>query len=208
MRSSIPSYSAVVAPLRALLESIYRVKNSRTKRAIARVPLASSWGSTHETTFAGIKSQLARSTRLAHPRDDCNLCLFTDASESHWSGILTQVPKGQLKRSIEDQEHEPLSFLSGSFSGASADWSVPEKEGFAVVESMSKLDYLVTGRKLTIFTDHYNLVYLFDPYGQNPGIARNTASKLMRWALKLNTFRYVIEHMAGERNAWADTFSR
>ncbi len=53
-----------------------------------------------------------------------------------------------------------------------------------------------------------NLVYLFDPYGRNPGIARHTASKLMRWAIKLSAFRYVIEHVPGERNVWADMLTR
>ena len=76
------------------------------------------------------------------------------------------------------------------------------------MESMSKLDYLVTGRTVAIFTDRANLVYLFDPYGKNPGMARHKASKLIRWALKLSGFRYVIEHLAGERNVWADMLSR
>ena len=57
---------------------------------------------------------------------------------------------------------------------------------------------------MAIFTDHANLVYLFDPYGQNPGLSRNTACKLMRWAVRLSSFRYVIEHLAGELNVWAD----
>ena len=164
--------------------------------------------SEHDKSFDSIKRQTARSTRTAHPKADHALCLFTDASETHWSGILTQVPNDQLKRPLEEQEHEPLSFLSGSFTGASYGWSVPEREGFAVVESMCKLDYLVMGRRVAIFTDHANLVYLFDPHGQNPGIPRHTASKLMQWALKLSAFRYVIEHLAGERNVWADMFSR
>lgn len=73
---------------------------------------------------------------------------------------------------------------------------------------MCRLDYIICGRTVSIFTDHANLVYLFDPYGRNPGIARHTASKLMRWALKLSVFRYVIEHVPGERNVWADMLTR
>lgn len=76
----------------------------------------------------------------------------------------------------------------------------PEKEGFAVVEGMTKLDYLIAGRTVSIYTDHVNLVYMYDPYGRNPGIGHHTAKKLMRWALKLSAFRYVVEHIPGERN--------
>lgn len=64
--------------------------------------------------------------------------------------------------------------------GAEAEWSVLEKECFAVVESMRNLDYLVTGRTVAIFTDHANLVYLFDPYGQKAGISKHTVNQLMR----------------------------
>ena len=30
----------------------------------------------------------------------------------------------------------------------------------------------------------------------------------MRWALKLSAYRYVVEHLAGERNVWADMLTR
>jgi hypothetical protein len=67
---------------------------------------------------------------------------------------------------------------------------------------------LVAGRELSLFTDHANLIYIFDPTGQNPGIQRHTASKLMRWALRLSGYRYTIEHLAGGRNLWADLLTR
>lgn len=85
---------------------------------------------------------------------------------------------------------------------------MPEKEGSAIFEEMYRLDYLVSGRKISIFTDHENLVYLYDPYGRNPGIARHTEKKLIPWAVNLCTFRYIIEHMKGHSNVWADIMKR
>eukprot|EP00171_Calliarthron_tuberculosum_P001247 IDg1247t1 len=155
-----------------------------------------------------IKNQLAAATKLSLPKPDYNMCLFTDASDTHWASILTQVEKSQTSNPKEDQTHEPLCFLSGKFTGASYNWSMPEKEGFAIVESMCRLDYLTSGHVVSIFTDHANLVYLYDPYGRNPGIARHTASKLMRWAIKLSGFRYVVEHIPGDKNVWADMLTR
>lgn len=64
-------------------------------------------------------------------------------------------------------------------------------EGLDIVEAMTRLDYLIVGHTVSIFTDHYNLVYLYDPQGRDPGISRHTASKLMRWAIKRSAFRYV-----------------
>ena len=65
-----------------------------------------------------------------------------------------------------------------------------------------------SARKVAIFTDHAILLYLYDPHGQNPSIARHTACELMRWAVKLSFLRYVIQQVAGEQNVWADVLSR
>lgn len=208
MRTSIPSYSELIAPLHDLLEKAYTAVGSRTRKAVRRYNLRSSWGPNHDQAFAKVKKQLAASTELAHPNPDCNMCLFTDASESHWAAILTQVSKDDQRKPIEDQNHQPLCFLSGCFKGSAANWSVPEKEGFAIVEGMCRLDYLISGHVVSIFTDHANLVYLYDPIGRNPGIPRHTASKLTRWALKLSEFRYIIDHVEGDRNVWADMLTR
>lgn len=208
MRTSIPEYAKVIAPLHRLMEDVYKKTKSRTKRSVAKIHLNSLWGEDHDAAFSAIIQQLAVATKLAQPKPDHNLCLFTDASSEHWAAIFTQVSKQHKRMPIQDQPHEPVCFLSGSFTGASANWSVPEKEGFAIVEALCRLDYMVSGREVSIYTDHANLVYLFDPQGNNPGIPRHTASKLMRWALKISSFRNVIQHLAGNQNVWADMLTR
>ena len=208
MRNSIPAYAQRIAPLHQLLENCCKKAGKRTKQALRKLDLTSSWGTNHDAAFHDIKTQLAASVKLAHPRSDRQLCLFTDASDTHWAAVLTQVPAQDRVKDLENQAHEPLCFLSGVFSGSSANWSVPEKEGYAIVEAMCRLDFLVIGREVTIFTDHANLVYLYDPLGRNPGMARHTTSKLMRWAIKLSAFHYVIEHLPGDLNVWADMLTR
>lgn len=208
MRTSLPAYAETVAPLHNLMEYVYRRAGGRKKRSVKKISLHGQWGAEHDAAFATIIQQLSAATKLSHPKSGYDICLFTDASDNYWASILTQVPSDQRRRPIEEQEHEPLCFLSSAFTKASLNWSVPEKEGFAIVQSMCRLDYIICGRTVSIYTDHANLVYLFDPYGRNPCIARHTASKLMRWALKLSAFRYVIEHVTGERNVWADMLTR
>jgi len=208
MRNSIPAYATVIAPLHHLMESAYKKAGKRTKLAVRKISIDNEWGAEHDSAFNLIKTQLAASVKLAHPKPDHSMCLFTDASDTHWSAILTQVPNEQCRQEIEDQAHEPLCFLSGAFKGRTMNWSTPEKEGFAIVEAMCRLDYLVTGHTVSIFTDHANLVYMYDPYGRNPGMSRQTATKLMRWAIKLSAFRYIVEHLPGERNVWADMLTR
>ena len=136
------------------------------------------------------------------------MSLFTDASETHWAAILTQVLNDQADYEIENQAHEPLALLSGAFSGSSNNWSIVEKEASAVVETMTKLHHITASGTVSVHTDHSNLTYIFDPYGRNPGIAKHTANKLLRWALKLASYRYCIEFISGERNVWADILTR
>lgn len=209
-RTSIPDYSRRAAPLHDLLEGVYKTAGHRSKARIRKIPLVA-WGTMHDAAFSDIKQQLGNSAELAHvrPEDEFALCLFTDASDTHWGSVLTQIPREDLKlRPIENQDHQPIAFLSGKFSGPSERWSTPEKEGYAVVQSMCQLDYVTSCRHVNVFTDHRNLVYLYDPMGRNPGVPRHTANKLLRWALKLSSFSYIIEHLSGEENVWGDLLSR
>ena len=141
MRNAIPSYAELVAPLDALMEHVYAQTGGRSKCRVSKVPIASAWGAEHDAAFAAIKQQLARSTELSHPKQNSSLCLFTDASDTHWAAVLSQVPEEDIKKDVHQQNHKPLSFLSGAFSGSSRSESVPEKEAFPIIEAMSRLDY-------------------------------------------------------------------
>ena len=73
---------------------------------------------------------------------------------------------------------------------------------------MTRLEYLTAGKEESLLTDHSNLVFIFESFGSSPGIARHTANKLMRSALKLSGYRYVFEHLPGNRNVWAYILTR
>lgn len=99
--------------------------------------------------------------------------------------------------------------MSGSFRGSTERKSVPEKEGIAIVEATFRMDYLTASRLTLIYNNHVKpLVYIYDPYGQNLGIARHTANKLMRWAVNLSAFHYIIERVPRENYTWVDMLSR
>jgi RNase H-like domain found in reverse transcriptase len=177
-------------------------------RRNCQLSLTPKWGPAHQRYFDQLKQHLADQTKLAFPKPDYEICLCTDASETHWSGVLTQVRKTDRHLPIEEQRHEPLGFLSGPFKDPLASWATVEKEAYSIVESMIRFEHIVGGHHVSLYTDHSHLVYIFDPYGQNPGIARHTASKLMRWAVKLSSFRYTIEEIAGDVNKFADLLTR
>ena len=192
MRSGIPNYTAMIAPLHKIMELLYKTSGKRTKKSVAKLKLSDLWEEKHDTAFASIKRYLSQSIKLVYPKITPKMSLFSDASEYHCGSILTQVLRENMKLLVEDQRHEILPFLSGSFSKSAFRWRIVEKEALAVVRSMSQLDFLTASGVVHLFTDHANLVYIFDPYGFNPRISKQVANKLMKWALKLSAYRYII----------------
>jgi RNase H-like domain found in reverse transcriptase len=76
------------------------------------------------------------------PETDKRICVLTDASDRFYAGLVTQIDEEQLDLPMEEQYHQPLSFLSGEFKGAQLRWTVPEKECIAIVNTVTKVDYL------------------------------------------------------------------
>lgn len=211
LRSSIPQFQRLIQPLHDFLELVYvKVGGKRTKRAVSSVNLNSlGWTDAHSSAFNDCKNAILNRTTLAHRDSTKRLCLYTDASESHWSGILTQVPYAQLHLPHADQDHEPLAFHSGRFSGAQVAWSTIEKEAFSVLATTERSHWLAsTPAGFDLFTDHNNLVFIFDPCAVVPNINQTTIRKVLRWAVRLSTYNYVCFHIKGDDNIWADLLTR
>jgi hypothetical protein len=99
MRTSIPSFDTLIAPLQTLLESVYEAAGGkRTKTAAAKVQLhLASWTTHHAEVLAACKNSLLHEATLAHPSPDIRLCLYADASHDYWSSMATQVPPADLE---------------------------------------------------------------------------------------------------------------
>jgi hypothetical protein len=145
----------------------------------------------------------------ARPDPKQRVCVFTDASDEFYSGMITPVPEHHLDLPVNDQQHQPLAFTSGRFRGSQERWTIPEKEAFAVIETVTKHSYLLlASEQFSILSDHFNLKYMYAPLSLAPSLARHTVSKIQRWALKLATYNYRMEHIAGELNLWTDLLTR
>jgi hypothetical protein len=71
------------------------------------------------------------------------------------------------------------------------------------------LDWLLLRPEgFSLFTDHNNLVYGFNPYGFNVSIATHTAAKLICWALKISSYSYKIDHVTSLASIWSDLLTR
>ena len=203
MRHYIPDFARHSKPLRKVLER-HAAGTNRKTRTLKAIQLE--LDSESMQNFNRLNQAVAEAVTLAHPKSHAEFFLFTDASQEGWGSVLFQIEHYDPSKEISSQKCEPLYFLSGSFSGASHRWSIPEKEAFAIVESVERLDFiLIRPKAFFIMTDHRNLEFIF---ASNTHLKAATRHKISRWALALTCFRYEIKHIDGEKNVWADLLSR
>ena len=123
MRASIPRYNELVSKLTLLMELCMSKGGSRKKNKLVKLLLEEcGWIDVHEEEFARLKGAVAEMVPLAHPKEDADVCVYTDASQDHWGAVVTQLKPGELDKPKEEQNHEPLAFLSGSFKGSASRW--------------------------------------------------------------------------------------
>ena len=206
----IPNFNVLVSPLTATLEAAYKKSGRRTKRSIKNIQLRNlPWGTKQEQAFHNLQASLRNAVMLSYPKPEKIICVYTDASEKHWSSVVTQIEPEQLSLPVQEQRHEPLGFLGSSFKKAELNWSIYEKEGFAIYQTFDKLDYLFQDdQPVHVFTDHRNLLYVFAPMALEPTTKRHVACKVQRWAIFLSRFNYLIEHIDGSKNVFADILTR
>ncbi|OWZ03477.1 hypothetical protein PHMEG_00024785 [Phytophthora megakarya] len=96
--------------------------------------------------------------------------------------------------------------MRGTFTGSQLNWTVIEKEALPIVLACEKLDYLLLRPKaFQMFCYHRNLVHVFAP---DESVKKHVKGKLLRWAMKFMGFQYIVEHVPGPNNVWAEMASR
>ncbi|XP_070391224.1 uncharacterized protein [Dermacentor albipictus] len=176
-REYIPEYSKVVRPL--------------TDLTARRIPKVIPWNEEAENAFCAVKNVLASLPQLVAPDHDNEFLLTTDASEIAVGACLSQLVEGEQK---------PVAFLSKKLTASQAKWSAIEREAFAVVWALGRLDTWLFGAKIKVATDHNPLTFLAG--------SASTSPRLMRWSLALQKYELEIVHIKGTANRCADALSR
>eukprot|EP00178_Gracilaria_changii_P000257 TRINITY_DN1027_c0_g1_i1.p2 TRINITY_DN1027_c0_g1~~TRINITY_DN1027_c0_g1_i1.p2 ORF type:complete len:1106 (+),score=114.18 TRINITY_DN1027_c0_g1_i1:5972-9289(+) len=210
VKTGIPNFANLISTLHDFMERIYESAGKRTKRAVAAVQLETlGWSETELNAFHNCKEALSRLVTLAHCDDRLRLCIYTDASDTNWSGIVTQVPYEDLSKPHKLQRHSRLSFCSGRFNSTQLEWSTLEKEAFAIMATVDRMHWLAaTAAGFDLFTDHNNLIFLFDPLSLVPDLSQSSTRKVLRWAVRLSAYSYTCFHINGLDNVWADMLTR
>jgi len=174
-RRFILNYAMIAQPLYALL----------ARSAHPQFPLTGN----HLAAVEKLKTALLEAPLCAHVDYEQSIYLRTDASDVGVGAFLYQVEGGATK---------PIMFLSRAFKGSETNWSVVEKEAYALFWSVTKLESILLGHAFEVETDSKTLSYL-----QN-----SSTPKLVRWRLRLSEFQFTLRHIPGVENVVADGLSR
>ena len=174
-RRFVPKYAEITKPLTELLtEGVSFV-----------------WSEDQETAFSKLKHVLSNPPALGMPDFSKDFYIQTDASDVAVGGVLFQKEESGIPL--------VLGYHSKTLKKSQRNWSVTEKEMFAIKECAQKWDVYCKG-KVTFLTDHEPLKCI-RKHKDNRG-------KIVRWLLELESIDYSIEYIKGPDNEIADAFSR
>ena len=180
-RRFVEHYAALAAPLTDLL------KNPEDPKRVQ--PLA--WNDKAAHSFVALKAALTRAPLLAYPDYKRRFTLATDASAvATGATIFQEDAEGSLR---------PIAHAYHRFTGAQVNWSIPEKELFALVHAARVFRPYLYGTKFVWLTDAKALTWIRHT---------NLTSKLTRWSLLLQELDFTVQHIPGVSNLIPDALSR
>ena len=154
-----------------------------------------SWTCDYHSEFLAVKQALLHPNVLHYPDFSLEWILRTDASTYGVGGILLQKRKSDDGSS---ETLEPIAYVSQKFSSQAMRWSTIEQEAYAMYYCVRTLSYYLHGKDFVLETDHNNLLWM----------EASTVPKIVRWRVLLQSFKFLVRHIAGAKNTVADFFSR
>ena len=154
-------------------------------------PRVVKWTSECQSAVEEIQRILTSRPVLALPDLSKEFILRTDTSATGMGAVLLQPG--------ESVEH-PVKYVSQKLSDTQLRYSTIERECLAIVWALTKLARYLLGREFTLQTDHRPLTFLKHSKTKN--------SRLLRWALAIQEYRFVVKPISGKANVLADLLSR
>lgn len=149
------------------------------------------WGPAQEKAFLTLKKRITEKPILRIPDVSKRFVLRTDASDTGIGAVLLQT--------YEDK-YFPVSYASRKLLDRETNYSVIEKECLALIWAVKKFQQYLYGVEFTLQTDHQPLIYINSAKYEN--------SRVMRWALVLQSYRIRMESIRGVDCIGADYMSR
>jgi len=177
-RKYVPDFAVIAAPL-----------TDATRKGS---PNEVKWNEARERSFQELKRRISSPPILRLPDVSQPFILQTDASHLGIGAVLLQEDSAGEKR--------PIAFASRKLQPRETRYSTIERECLAIVWGTVKFQEYLYGTEFILETDHHPLQYLRQAKFQN--------GRLMRWALTLQPYRFLLRAIRGRDNVGADCLSR
>ena len=149
------------------------------------------WEDEHQRSFERLKSNMTHKPILRLANLNEPFILRTDASNVGLGAVLLQK--------YNDMTF-PVAYASKKLLPRETRYSVIERECLALVWGVKKFQMYLYGREFQVETDHCPIIYM-----QNTKL---TNSRIMRWVLSLQPYRFRMVAIKGSQNIGADYMSR
>ena len=148
------------------------------------------WGEEQQKSFDTLKRKLASAPVLRIPTRTGKFKVTTDASGSAVGAVLEQEENGEIR---------PVAYLSQKLNGSQLNWSIRDKELYAIIVAITKWKHYLLGRNTIVNTDHKTIETLNKA---------EFSSRVAKWSEIWAEFDIEIVYKPGKENKVADALSR
>lgn len=149
------------------------------------------WSAECEAAFQDLKECMCLEPVLQSPDFSLPFTVQTDASGLGLGAVLLQG---------EGEDKRPVQYVSRKLFPRETRYSTIEKECLAIKWALDTLRYYLVGKDFVLETDHRALQWLHR--------MRDFNSRITRWHLSLQPYRFSVRYKAGKDNVIADFLSR
>lgn len=190
-KKQMRSFIGTINYYRKFIPDFASIATPLTDKTKGRQPNKLTWSEEDKKAFQQLKDCLSTAPVLCLADVAKPFIIRTDASATGIGAILLQ----------EKEEGKcPVAYASRKLLPREQAYSAIERECLAIVWGISKFQVYLDGREFILETDHKPLVYLNQ--------SKSVNSRIMRWALALQPYRFHIEAIPGSENVGADFLSR
>lgn len=105
-----------------------------------------SWTQNDTKCFEELKQLCKNLPTLYQPKPEDKIEVETDASKTHWAGVILAIPIGTKKKQV-------VQFCNGTFSEAEKNYTTHEREVLALIKTLSKNRIYLLHQVFTVRTD-------------------------------------------------------
>ena len=193
--TEVQSFLGLVGYYRRFVKNFSRI--AQPLHALTHKDTPFEWKHKHTEAVNKLKSAISDPDCLAIFNPNFKTILRTDACEHALGAVLSQVhPEGE----------RPVSFISKSLISSELNYTIWEKELYAVVWSIRYFRPYLLSNHFQIYCDNKPAVQIVN--SQSLKLTTMTNNRILRWLADIQSYNYELAHLPGKTNIVADALSR